>query len=84
MKLVSLFFFAMMISGCSSYTMIRKADFQIPDSTMRECKDLEEASDTKDTVLLNHSKHIISRYIDCRSANEEKMKILKNLQSALN
>lgn len=70
-------------SGCSNYKMIRKSDFVVPESTMRSCENLQLADDSTDEALLRHSGSIIKSYINCKSANEEKRKILIKIEDAL-
>lgn len=83
MKIIITSFLCLFLAGCGNFRLIKKTDFSLPESTMTECGDLPFAKDSTDIELLAHSKEMIKMFVECKSTNEEKKKILTQLQSAL-
>lgn len=83
MKIIITSILCLFLAGCGNFKLIKKTDFSLPESTMNECRDLPMAKDSTDIELLAHSKEMIKTYAECRSTNEEKKKILTQLQAAL-
>lgn len=84
MKIIITSILCLFLAGCGNFRLIKKTDFSLPDSTMAECRDLPSAKDSTDIELLAHSKEMIKLYVECKSTNQEKKKILTQLQHELN